>query len=322
MKDIVSFKNTIEESLQRLDFPSFPKNLYEPIQYILSLDAKRIRSIALLISYKLFNENYSRAINAALAIEMFHNFTLIHDDIMDNASLRRNSKTVHEKWNNNIAILSGDALLVKSYMMLSNVDSKTRAQVIDKFSKAALIVCEGQQMDMDFETTNNVSIEDYLIMIEKKTSALFASSFEIGAIIGGANVIDQELIYNFGLNLGIAFQLQDDLLDVYGDTKKFGKKVGGDVIANKKTFLYLKSLELANSNQKEDLIKLYSQTDIDEKNKIEKVKNIFNQLDIINQIRKEIDKYHNHAITCLNKISSQKKDSLNYFIELLVKRDV
>ena len=322
MKDIIRFKDIIEESLQKIVFPSNPKNLYEPIKYILSLDAKRIRSIALLISHHLYNKDYSQALSAALAIEMFHNFTLIHDDIMDKASLRRNSKTVHEKWDNNIAILSGDALLVKSYMMLSDINSKNRNKVIDRFSNAAMIVCEGQQMDMDFETTNNISIDDYLIMIEKKTSALFASSFEIGALIGGAKTSDQKLIYKFGLNLGIAFQLQDDLLDLYSNSTKFGKKVGGDIIANKKTFLYLKSLQLANENQKDELIKLYSKNEMDEVNKIEKVKAIFNNLNIVDITKKKIDSYHHNAINCLNKISTTKKDALNYFVELLDKREV
>ena len=322
MKDIIRFKDIIEESLQKIDFPSAPKNLYEPIKYILSLDAKRIRSIALLIAHNLYNKDYTQALSAAVAIEMFHNFTLIHDDIMDKASLRRNSKTVHEKWDDNIAILSGDALLVKSYMMLSDINSKTRNKVIDRFSNAAMIVCEGQQMDMDFETTNNISIDDYLIMIEKKTSALFASSFEIGALIGGANTSDQKLIYKFGINLGIAFQLQDDLLDLYGDSTKFGKKVGGDIIANKKTFLYLKSLQLANENQKDELITLYSQNEMDEVNKIEKVKAIFNNLNIVNITKKKIDSYHHNAMNCLNKISTTKKDALNYFVELLDKREV
>lgn len=322
MKDIIRFKKIIEESLQKIDFPSSPKNLYEPIKYILSLEAKRIRSIALLIAHHLYNKDYTQALSAALAIEMFHNFTLIHDDIMDKASLRRNSKTVHEKWDDNIAILSGDALLVKSYMMLSDINSKTRNEVIDRFSNAAMIVCEGQQMDMDFETTDNISIDDYLIMIEKKTSALFASSFEIGALIGGANTSDQKLIYKFGINLGIAFQLQDDLLDLYGDSTKFGKKVGGDIITNKKTFLYLKSLQLANENQKDELIKLYSQNEMDEANKIEKVKAIFNNLNIVNITKKKINSYHHNAMNCLNKISTTKKDALNYFVELLDKREV
>jgi geranylgeranyl diphosphate synthase type II len=322
MKDIIRFKDIIEESLQKIDFPSTPKNLYEPIKYILSLEAKRIRSIALLIAHNLYNKDYTQALSAAVAIEMFHNFTLIHDDIMDKASLRRNSKTVHEKWDDNIAILSGDALLVKSYMMLSDINSKTRNKVIDRFSNAAMIVCEGQQMDMDFETAKNISIDDYLIMIEKKTSALFASSFEIGALIGGANTSDQKLIYKFGINLGIAFQLQDDLLDLYGDSTKFGKKVGGDIIANKKTFLYLKSLQLANENQKDELITLYSQNDMGEANKIEKVKAIFNNLNIVNITKKKIDSYHHNAMNCLNKISTTKKDALNYFVELLDKREV
>ena len=252
MKEVTKFKKIIDKEIINLELPNSPNNLYEPIKYILSLEAKRMRSVALLIAHQLYKDDYQNALDAALAVEMFHNFTLIHDDIMDNASLRRGSDTVHKKWNKNIAILSGDTLLVKSYMMLLNLDSKIQNRVIKKFSETAVVVCEGQQMDMDFEKQSHLNIDDYINMIEKKTSVLFATSFEIGSIIGGASKSDQNLLYQFGLNLGIAFQLQDDLLDLYADQSKFGKKVGGDIIANKKTFLFLKSLSLANAKQKED----------------------------------------------------------------------
>ena len=268
MKEVTKFKKIIDKEIINLELPNSPNNLYEPIKYILSLEAKRMRSVALLIAHQLYKEDYQNALDAALAVEMFHNFTLIHDDIMDNASLRRGSDTVHKKWNKNIAILSGDTLLVKSYMMLLNLDSKIQNQVIKKFSETAVVVCEGQQMDMDFEKQSHLNIDDYINMIEKKTSVLFATSFEIGSIIGGASKSDQNLLYQFGLNLGIAFQLQDDLLDLYADQSKFGKKVGGDIIANKKTFLFLKSLSLANAKQKEDLLKLYSSIDFNSSEKI------------------------------------------------------
>ena len=322
MKEILKFKDIIDRELNKLDFPYQPHNLYDPIKYMLCLDAKRIRSIALLMTHHLYNNSYKNAIDAAIAIEMFHNFTLIHDDIMDNASLRRNSPTVHSKWNNNIAILSGDALLVKSYMMLLKLDAKVQNQVIDKFSKTAITVCEGQQMDMDFENNNNLILDDYIKMIEKKTSVLFASSFEIGAIIGGATKIDQSLIYQFGLNLGIAFQLQDDLLDLYGNKSKFGKKIGGDITANKKTYLYLKSLTLANKKQKEELLNLYSGKWFNEIEKIDSVRSIFDDLGLYDITINTIKSYHNLALDNLKDISLKNKEGLNYFVDLLIKREV
>ena len=322
MKEIIGLKQIIDKEIQNIDFPPLPNNLYDPIKYILSLEAKRIRSIALLIAHQLYNTDYKNALDAALAIEMFHNFTLIHDDIMDNALLRRGSATVHKKWNKNIAILSGDTLLVKSYMMLLNLDTKIQTEVLKKFSETAAIVCEGQQMDMDFEKQNHLNIKDYIKMIEKKTSVLFASSFEIGALIGGANKSDQHLIYQFGLNLGIAFQLQDDLLDLYADQSKFGKRIGGDIITNKKTFLYLKSLSLAHPKQKEDLQNLYSSIDFNESNKIKKVKSIFDSLNIYESTLETIKTYHNHALDSLKKINIKNKASLNYFVDLLVKREL
>ncbi len=322
MKEVTKFKKIIDKEIINLELPNSPNNLYEPIKYILSLEAKRMRSIALLIAYQLYKEDYQNALDAALAVEMFHNFTLIHDDIMDNASLRRGSDTVHKKWNKNIAILSGDTLLVKSYMMLLNLDSKIQNRVIKKFSETAVVVCEGQQMDMDFEKQSHLNIDDYINMIEKKTSVLFATSFEIGSIIGGASKSDQNLLYQFGLNLGIAFQLQDDLLDLYADQSKFGKKVGGDIIANKKTFLFLKSLSLANAKQKEDLLKLYSSIDFNSSEKISKVKSIFDSLSIYESTSKIINVYHKRALESLKKITVKNKDSLNYFVNLLVKREL
>ena len=322
MKEVTKFKKIIDKEIINLELPNSPNNLYEPIKYILSLEAKRMRSVALLIAHQLYKEDYHKALDAALAVEMFHNFTLIHDDIMDNASLRRGSETVHKKWNKNIAILSGDTLLVKSYMMLLNLDSKIQNQVIKKFSETAVVVCEGQQMDMDFEKQIHLNIDDYINMIEKKTSVLFATSFEIGSIIGGASKSDQNLLYQFGLNLGIAFQLQDDLLDLYADQSKFGKKVGGDIIANKKTFLFLKSLSLANAKQKEDLLKLYSSIDFNSSEKISKVKSIFDSLSIYESTSKIINVYHKRALESLKKITVKNKDSLNYFVNLLVKREL
>ena len=205
MKDFSELQSLINAEIHKIDFPSYPSNLYDPIKYILNLRAKRMRSIALLTSFQIYNSDLKVATEAALAIEVFHNFTLIHDDIMDNASLRRGSQTVHEKWDRNIAILSGDTMLVKSYSLLLGLDLSIQRDVLDVFSKTAKQVCEGQQLDIDFEKMNNLSIDQYLDMIKLKTSVLLAASFQIGALIGGASKPDALLLYNYGLNLGIAF---------------------------------------------------------------------------------------------------------------------
>ena len=322
MKDILKFKRIIDQELEKLSFPLEPSNLYDPLRYILALEAKRMRSIALLLSHQLYNKDFQSAITAALSIELFHNFTLIHDDIMDKALLRRGSQTVHEKWDNNIAILSGDTLLVNTYSLISSLDKAIMSGVLDVFSKTAILVCEGQQLDMDFEKEDNLTIQNYLEMIEKKTSVLLASSFQIGALIGGAIKLDQKLLYDFGINLGMAFQLQDDLLDLYGDSNKFGKKMGGDIIANKKTYLYLKSLSLADSKQKEELVNLYSNSIISEDEKVDRVRTVFDQLGIFDITKNEISGYHKKAISCLNSISIQEKDHLNHFANILLKREV
>jgi len=288
----------------------------------LASESKRMRSIALLLSHQLYNKDFQPAITAALSIELFHNFTLIHDDIMDKALLRRGSQTVHEKWDNNIAILSGDTLLVNSYSLISSLDKVIMSDVLDVFSETAILVCEGQQLDMDFEQQEDVTIQNYLEMIEKKTSVLLAASFQIGALIGGAVKLDQKLLYDFGINLGMAFQLQDDLLDLYGDSNKFGKKMGGDIIANKKTYLYLKSLSLADLKQKEELVNLYSKSIISEEEKVARVRIVFDQLDIFDITKNEIENYHAEAIACLNTLSINKKDDLNHFADILLKREV
>ena len=324
MKDIVRFKDIIEESLQKIDFPSTPKNLYEPIKYILSLEAKRIRSIALLIAHNLYNKDYTQALSAALAIEMFHNFTLIHDDIMDKASLRRNSKTVHEKWDDNIAILSGDALLVKSYMMLSDINPKTRNKVIDRFSNAAMIVCEGQQMDIDFSNTNDVSAEKYLKMIEYKTAVLLGASMKMGAIVSHASLQEQNSIYEFGRNLGMAFQIQDDFLDTFGEEEKFGKMIGGDILENKKTLLFIRAKELLSEKDSSRLIELYSSKSLDDHSKINEVKELYNKCGIPEIMMKEIKQFTLTAFKMLENIniSAEKQEFLINFGNSLMKRNI
>jgi len=235
----------IEKAISEIEYPPHPNNLYEPIAYIMNLGGKRLRPALVLIAADLFNGSIEEAMPAALAIETFHNFTLIHDDIMDNAPLRRGKQTVHEKWGTNNAILSGDVMMVESNKQLTKVKLDVLKPVLDTFNATAQGVCEGQQLDMEFEVRHDVGIEEYIDMIRLKTAVLVGGAMKIGAIVGGATTEQADLIYDFGENLGIAFQLQDDILDVYGDPEKFGKQIGGDIIANKKTYLLLKLQELA-----------------------------------------------------------------------------
>jgi len=256
---------------------------------------------------------------AAIAIEIFHNFTLLHDDIMDDAPLRRGMKTVHEVWDKNTAILSGDTMLVQCYDLLLSIEDCHLREVLDVFNKAAKEVCEGQQWDMDFETREDVSILEYLRMIEYKTAVLLATSLKIGAINGGATKEESHDIYEFGKNMGIAFQLKDDLLDAFGNPGNFGKQVGGDIISNKKTYLYLKALEVADETQKTELISCFS-NDTDTKRKIETVKNIFSNLDVQSYTISLMKHYHRKALIHLDAINSQNKTPLYSFSELLLDR--
>ena len=255
METLKIYQQKIEEGILNLNLPSYPTHLYEPINYILAIGGKRLRPTLVFIGCDLFNGDLNDALKPALAIEVFHNFTLMHDDIMDEAPLRRGKETVHKRWNLPIAILSGDAMFVKAQQLMMHVPDNNLRIILDTFNKTALEVCEGQQMDMDFESMKIVTIPNYIQMIRLKTAVLLGCSLKIGALIAGANELQANTIYNIGLNLGIAFQLQDDILDVYGDPNKFGKQVGGDIIANKKTFLLLKALELASLNpyKKEEL---------------------------------------------------------------------
>ncbi len=285
-----------------------PKNLYDPIHYILQIGGKRIRPITTLMSCDLFGGDLKTALPAALSVEMFHNFTLIHDDIMDKASLRRGNETVHTKWDENVGILSGDALMILSYQMLEPYQGDMFKKIYTLFNKTALQICEGQQYDMDFETRNDVSLEEYIKMISFKTAVLLASSLKTGAIISKASKQDEQLIYDFGFNLGIAFQLQDDYLDAFGN-ENFGKKVGGDIQENKKTFLYLKTLELASEKDKEALLVLSSNKEKAE-SKVEKVKKLYLKYKIPELSIGEIENYTLKAFECVKQlsISNSNKD--------------
>ena len=274
--DISNYQKDFIEYLASTKWVKEPVNLYEPIEYIIKLGGKRMRPVLTLMAADIFSGAYQKAMPAALAIEVFHNFTLIHDDIMDDAPLRRGKDTVHEKWDLNTGILSGDAMLILAYQYFENYEPVVFHKLAKLFSKTALEVCDGQQLDVDFETRSDVTIEEYINMIRLKTSVLVAAALKMGALVSNTSETNANLIYEFGLNLGLAFQLQDDYLDAFGNPETFGKQVGGDIIENKKTYLYLKAMEFANEEDKQQLLHLFSIQPSDNSNKIESVKTIFN----------------------------------------------
>ena len=324
MHSIYQYQQFISDYLISQYETKEPKNLYEPIRYILELGGKRMRPVLTLMSAEIFDSNYQKALPAALAVEVFHNFSLIHDDIMDDAPLRRGNVTVHEKWNTNTAILSGDAMLILAYQYFEKYDTDVFRDLAKLFSKTALEVCEGQQWDVDFETRNDVSISDYLKMIEYKTAVLVGAAMKMGAIVAETTTENSELIYNFGLNLGLAFQLQDDYLDAFGDPETFGKQVGGDIIENKKTYLYLKAMEFGSDQEKEQLLQLFSNQPTENSAKIDSVKNIFNTSGASRATQQAIQEYTLIAFATLQNISidNEKKDILKSFGENLMGRKV
>ena len=301
-----------------------PKNLYEPIQYILGLGGKKMRPVLTLMSAEIFDVDYSKALPAALAVEVFHNFSLVHDDIMDDAPLRRGNITVHEKWNINTGILSGDAMLIFAYQYFEQYEPVIFRELAKLFSKTALEVCEGQQWDVDFETRSDVTIPEYLKMIEYKTAVLVAAAMKMGAIVAETSIENGDLIYDFGLNLGLAFQLQDDYLDAFGNPATFGKQIGGDIIENKKTYLYLKAIEFASAEEKAKLLQLFSVSLEENATKIEEVKTIFNATGATKATQQAIQDYTLMAFATLDKmnISSEKKSMLRSFGENLMNRNV
>jgi geranylgeranyl diphosphate synthase type II len=301
-----------------------PKNLYQPIDYILQLGGKRLRPVLTLMTTDIFNADYKLALPAAMAVEVFHNFSLVHDDIMDDAPLRRGNSTVHEKWNVNTGILSGDAMLILAYQHFEQYEPAVFRDLAKLFSKTALEVCEGQQYDVDFETRNDVTIPEYLRMIEYKTAVLVAAAMKMGAIIAETSEENANLIYNFGLNLGLAFQLQDDYLDAFGNPETFGKQVGGDIIENKKTYLYLKAIEFSKPEEKEQLLHYFSIQPKDNLDKINAVKEIFNATGASVATQKSIQEYTLKAFETLDRIniSQDKKAVLKAFGENLMERKV
>ncbi|OFX41697.1 MAG: isoprenyl synthetase [Bacteroidetes bacterium GWA2_32_17] len=308
-------QNIVNNEIAKLDFKSEPVELYQPISYVLSGNGKRLRSCLALLSCNLFNNDIRNAIKPAIGVEMFHNFTLLHDDIMDKADLRRNKPTVHKKWNENVAILSGDAMLIKAYDLFFELKPEILAKVIEVFNKAALQVCEGQQYDMNFETKIDVTTDEYIKMITLKTAVLLAASLKIGAIIGGATLKDADLLYYYGINLGIAFQLQDDYLDVYGDVKTFGKKIGGDIVSNKKTYLLISAIENAKDENKYKLLNLLYNKHIESQEKIKEVTDIYNDLNIPQVLKEKLHFYHSQAVNNISQVNAKKGD-INVFIQL------
>ena len=324
MNQLEFLRNYYEDYAAKNKFTKEPKGLYEPVDYILNIGGKRLRPLMLLMTAKLFTEDLEKALAPAYAIEVFHNFTLMHDDIMDAAPLRRGKTTVHHKWNLNTGILSGDVMLIQAYEYLCQVEAAILPEVIRIFNEVAIGVCEGQQYDVDFETMETVSIPQYIKMIELKTSVLVAGAMRIGALVGGANKEDAYHLGEFGRNIGIAFQLQDDILDTFGDPEKFGKKVGGDIAQNKKTYLVLKSLEVATPEIAERLNYLLSTYPEDESGKIKEVTAIFDYLEIRKHANLEKEAYLNVAYDHLKavNISESDKEPLYEFAQYLIHRDI
>jgi geranylgeranyl diphosphate synthase type II len=324
MHSINQYQEFIADYLESQYETKEPRNLYEPIHYILGLGGKRMRPVLTLMSAEVFDADYKKALPAALAVEVFHNFSLIHDDIMDDAPLRRGNVTVHEKWDINTGILSGDAMLILAYQYFEKYEPAIFRELAKLFSKTALEVCEGQQWDVDFETRTDVSIPEYLKMIQYKTAVLVAAAMKMGAIIAETSEDNANLIYDFGLNLGLAFQLQDDYLDAFGNPETFGKQVGGDIIENKKTYLYLKALEFASNDQAKKLVDLFSIHPQDSFDKIEAVKEIFVASGAAQETKNAIQDFTFKAFDTLQNISidNDKKEMLRAFGENLMGRKV
>lgn len=315
-----AFDTYLEENLKIRE----PENLYKPMIYILELGGKRIRPVLVLMAAEIFGGDYRKALDAALAIEIFHNFSLVHDDIMDDAPLRRGKQTVHERWDINTGILSGDAMLINAYRLFENYQAETFRELAKLFSRTAIEVCEGQQYDIDFESRENVRVEEYLHMIDFKTAVLVGASLQMGAIVADASLENQEKIFQFGRLLGMAFQLQDDYLDAFGDPDTFGKQVGGDIIENKKTYLYLKALEASGPKEAQQLEHLYSINPADVQAKVETVKSIFESSGSADLVKQEIQDYTNKALEVLESldIAQKEKEMLRRFGLNLMNREV
>lgn len=322
MYTIKDYHQLVDQTIAQLAYPKQSADLYAPIDYMMHLGGKRVRPILLLMSFHLFSDELEKAKAPALGIELFHNFTLMHDDIMDKAPTRRGQPTVHEKWSETTAILAGDVMLIEAYKYMIQVQTPLLPQVLNLFNGMAVGVCQGQQMDMNFETTDHITADDYLEMIRLKTAVLLAGALEIGALIGGASPAEAQLLYTFGETLGIAFQLQDDILDVYGDPEKFGKQVGGDILSNKKTFLLIKALELAQGAIAKQLQGWLNNTPADPAEKVRAVTAIYDQL-CIRQIGEQArNDFADRALAALDdlQVDVAKKAGLRNFAEQILVR--
>lgn len=322
MELVAKYQQILEDKIANVSLPSTPANLYDPLRYFLTLGGKRMRPVLTLLGCNLFNVPGLKAINAALAVELFHNFTLIHDDIMDEAPLRRGKETVHTKWDENIGILSGDVLFVIAYQHLSQHDVDVLPRLLEIFSTTAKEVCEGQQMDMDFESRGDVTIPEYIEMIRLKTSVLLGAALEMGATVAKADARDAKLVYDFGMDVGLAFQIQDDILDLYADPDKFGKQIGGDVLADKKTYLLLRAFEKANASQKATLDKAMTETNPEAK--VAAVRAIFDELGVRQDAEQLMQDHLEKAKMAMSliKVEDENKQDLLNLADYLMNRDV
>lgn len=323
MKSIATLQELIRKEIDKLHYGNRPKELYEPISYIMSLGGKRLRPLLVLLGYQLAKKHPEEIIRPALAVEVFHNFTLMHDDIMDEAPLRRGEPTVHEKWDKNVAILSGDAMLVKAYDLMLELPPNILVEAIRQFNKCALNVCEGQQIDMNFESQDVVIVDEYLDMIRLKTAALLGWSLEYGGLMASAGVETRSKLFEIGVSMGMGFQLMDDLLDVYGDQEKFGKQVGGDIVSNKKTYLLIKAMELSSGDQRSNLLEWIGKRDFENSEKVNAVKIIYDELGIKGITTRKMNKYFDHALQLIDELDARDegKKNLKAFAIQLMKRE-
>ncbi len=322
-----AFIAALEAEIHQQSLGETPQELYDPIRYLMQLGGKRIRPVLCLLSYSLFKADWQKVVNPALAIEIFHNFTLMHDDIMDKAPLRRGKQTVHEKWNDNIAILSGDVMLVNAYQYLNQCQHLTLAEyqhVVLRFNRTAAEVCEGQQMDMNFESRDQVRVDEYIEMIRLKTSVLIGLSMEMGGLLAGVDAAKARILYEIGECIGLGFQLKDDLLDVYGDPEKFGKQVGGDILANKKTYLLIRALETARGESALSLQHWLTAVQPDPVEKVRAITALYSELGIRAEAEEKINEYFDQAFQSIDRLNlnSGQKEALGKFLSGLVDREV
>lgn len=322
MKTADEILKMVNEFLDHLSYDRKPESLYEPIKYVLSMGGKRIRPTLMLLAYNLYKDNPEDILMNACALETYHNYTLLHDDLMDNADMRRGHLTVHKKWNDNTAILSGDSMLVLAFQRMMQCDTKHLKDILDLFTVTALEIGEGQQYDMEFETRNDVKEEEYIEMIRLKTSVLLACALKIGAILADASAEDAENLYKFGEQIGLAFQLQDDYLDVYGDSKVFGKEIGGDITSNKKTYMLINAFNKANDAQREELTRWVSARDFDRNEKVDAVTRLYNEIGIDQLAQDKIAYYFAQSKKYLDAVNvpEEKKEELRKYAQKMMKR--